>query len=165
MNISLIVALSQNRVIGLNGQMPWHLSADLKKFREITTGHPIVMGRVTHEAIGRVLPNRTNIVVTHNKDYQADGCLVFDDLQLALNHAATLSDEVFVIGGSTLYSALLPVANTLYLTEIHQDFVGDTYFPEFNRAEWQEVQRITVDDDPSVDFSYSFLTLKSTKNR
>lgn len=165
MKISLIVAMAQNRVIGLDGQMPWHLSADLKKFRQITSGHPIIMGRITHEAIGRPLPNRTNIIVTHNTTYQAEGCLVFHDLEPALHHAATLDDEVFIIGGSTLYESLLPVAHILYLTEIHQDFAGDTYFPEFKRDDWQEIERITIDDDVSVDFSYSFLTLKSTKNR
>lgn len=164
MKISLIVAMAQNRVIGLDGQMPWHLSADLKKFRQITTGYPIIMGRITHEAIGRPLPNRTNLIVTHNKNYQAQGCLVFHDLNAALHHAASLADQVFIIGGSTLYEALLPVADTLYLTEIHRDIEGDTYFPAFNRADWQEIERIDIDDDPSVDFSYSFLTLKSSKN-
>ncbi|MDP3009771.1 MAG: dihydrofolate reductase [Methylococcales bacterium] len=157
MKISLIVAMASNRVIGNNGQMPWHLSADLKKFRQITTGFPIIMGRKTYDAIGRPLPNRTNIIVSTNTDYQADGCVVFNDINSALAHAESLAEQVFIIGGATLYAALLAAADMLYITEIHQDFTGDTYFPSFDMNEWAEVAREYIDDDPSVDFSYSFL--------
>lgn len=157
MKISLIVAMASNRAIGNNGQMPWHLSADLKKFRQITTGFPIIMGRKTYDAIGRPLPNRTNIIVSTNTDYQADGCVVFNDINSALAHAESLAEQVFIIGGATLYEALLAVADILYITEIHQDFIGDTYFPSFDMNEWAEVAREDIDDDPSVDFSYSFL--------
>jgi dihydrofolate reductase len=164
MEISLIVAMAENRVIGTNGQMPWHLSADLKKFRTITTGFPIIMGRITHEAIGKPLPNRTNLVISSNPDYQAAGCLVFNDLDCALAHASQLAEQVFIIGGSTLYEALLPIADTLYLTQIHQDFAGDTWFPAFSRNEWTEISREDITNDPSVDFSYSFIQFKkSTK--
>jgi len=164
MNISLIVAMAENRVIGNNGQMPWHLSADLKKFRAITTGFPIIMGRKTFESIGRPLPNRTNLILSNDSDYQAAGCLVFNDIDRALAHADQLADQVFIIGGSTLYEALLPVANTLYLTQIHQNFAGDTWFPEFSRDEWIEVTREDIINDPSVNFNYSFVQFKkSTK--
>jgi dihydrofolate reductase len=164
MNISLIVAMAENRVIGNNGQMPWHLSADLKKFRAITTGFPIIMGRKTFESIGRPLPNRTNLIISNDSDYQAAGCLVFNDIDRALAHADQLADQVFIIGGSTLYEALLPVANTLYLTQIHQNFAGDTWFPEFSRDEWIEVTREDIINDPSVNFNYSFVQFKkSTK--
>jgi dihydrofolate reductase len=157
MKISLIVAMAKNRVIGDQGQMPWHLSADLKKFRQITTGYPIVMGRKTYQSIGRQLPGRTNIIISRDADFTAEGCLVFNDLNDALKHACTLADEVFIIGGSTLYEALLPVADSLYITQIHQEFAGDTWFPEFNHHAWTEIQRVDIDDDASVDFSYSFL--------
>jgi dihydrofolate reductase len=157
MKISLIVAMASNRVIGDNGLMPWHLSADLKKFRQITTGFPIIMGRKTYQAIGRPLPNRTNIIVSTNTDYQADGCVVFNDINSALAYAESLAEHVFIIGGATLYAALLAVADTLYITEIHQDFTGDTYFPDFDSNEWTEVAREDIDNDSSVDFSYSFL--------
>ena len=157
MKISLIVAMASNRVIGDNGQMPWHLSADLKKFRQITTGFPIIMGRKTYDAIGRPLPNRTNIIVSTNTDYQADGYVVFNDINSALAHAESLAEQVFIIGGATLYAALLAVADMLYITEIHQDFTGDTYFPYFDMNEWAEAAREDIDNDPSVDFSYSFL--------
>ncbi|MFI3190935.1 dihydrofolate reductase [Crenothrix sp. D3] len=159
MKISLIVAMASNRVIGDNGLMPWHLSADLKKFRHITTGFPIVMGRKTYQSIGRPLPNRTNIIISRDTDYQQDGCLVFNDLDGALKHACQLADEVFIIGGATLYEALLPVADRLYITEIKQDFAGDTLFPTYDKSAWTEVTREDIDNDPSVEFDYSFLQL------
>jgi dihydrofolate reductase len=159
MKISLIVAMAKNRVIGDKGTMPWYLSADLKKFRTITTGFPIIMGRKTYQSIGRPLPNRTNIIISRDTDYSVDGCLVFNTLDNALNHACQLANEVFVIGGSTLYDALLPVVDTLYITQINQSFVGDTWFPEFDRNNWQEISREDINDDPSVSFTYSFLQL------
>lgn len=159
MKISLIVAMASNRVIGINGQMPWHLSADLKKFRQITTGHPILMGRKTYESIGRALPGRRNIIISRNPDYKIDGCEVFSDIKVAI---ASCNDreEVFVIGGAAFYESMLPKADFLYLTEIHQAFDGDTYFPEINPQEWQEIERLDIDDDASVNFSYSFLKLQ-----
>lgn len=159
MKISLIVAMASNQVIGDKGQMPWHLSADLKKFRKITTGFPIIMGRKTYQSIGKPLPNRTNIVISNNADYSPDGCLVFNDLNNAVTHACQLAEQVFVIGGSTLYETLLPIATTLYITQIHQEFAGDTWFPAFNRNDWLEVAREDIHDDPSVTFDYSFVQL------
>ena len=159
MKISLIVAMARNRTIGLNNQMPWHLSADLKRFKQITMAHPIIMGRKTFDAIGKPLPGRTNIIVSRNPDYKQDGCVIVDSIQAAINHGCRLADEVFVIGGATLYEATLPLANTLYITQINQDFDGDTFFPVFNKAEWNEVEREDVINDASVGFSYSFLRL------
>jgi dihydrofolate reductase len=157
MKISLIVAMSSNRTIGLNNQMPWHLSADLKRFKQITMGHPIVMGRLTFEAIGKALPGRTNIIVSRNPSYQQEACVVVDSIKAAINHGCRLDDEVFVVGGSTLYKATLPMANSLYITQINQDFDGDTFFPDFDRNLWAEVEREDVLDDPNVSFTYSFL--------
>jgi len=162
MKISLIVAMASNRVIGLNNQMPWHLSADLKKFKSITMGKPIVMGRKTFESIGRPLPGRTNIIISRNADYRQEGCVVTNDLDSALTSACQLADEIFVIGGSALYDALLPRANRLYLTQINAAFEGDTFFPEINQDEWQELNREDIDNDPQVAFSYSFLQLERT---
>jgi dihydrofolate reductase len=158
MKISLIVAMSSNRAIGLDGQMPWHLSADLKRFKQITMGHPILMGRLTFESIGRALPGRTNIVVSRNPDYRPEGCLVVDSVEAAISQGCQLDDEVFVIGGSTLYEATLPIASTLYITQINQDFEGDTFFPDFDRNNWAEVEREEVIDD-KVSFDFSFLRL------
>lgn len=164
MKISLIVAMASNRVIGDNGLMPWHLSADLKKFRQITTGFPILMGRKTYQSIGRPLPNRTNIIVSKDINYQPNGCLVFNDLDSALKHASQLAPEVFIIGGASLYEDLLPVADTLYITEIHQVFAGDTVFPVYEKNDWTEVDRVDIDNDPTVEFTYSFLQLVRNAN-
>ncbi|MGZ8226837.1 MAG: dihydrofolate reductase [Methylococcaceae bacterium] len=160
MKISLIVAMASNRVIGQNNQMPWHLSADLKKFKQITMGSPILMGRHTYESIGRPLPGRTNIIISKNPLYQQAGCLVFNDLEKALQCACRNAEEIFVIGGATLYQAMLPISDTLYLTEIKKEFPGDTFFPEINGDEWCEVEREDIHDDPDAAFSYSFLKFK-----
>jgi dihydrofolate reductase len=160
MKISLIVAMASNRAIGLNNQMPWHLSGDLKRFKQITMGHPIIMGRLTFEAIGRPLPGRTNIIVSRNPSYQQEGCVVVDSVEAAINHGRRLADEVFVIGGATLYEATLPLADSLYITQINQDFDGDTFFPDFDTNDWIEVEREDVVDDAGVSFTYSFLKLQ-----
>ncbi len=163
MKISLIVAMATNRAIGLNNKMPWHLSADLKKFKEITMGAPILMGRKTHESIGRILPGRSNIIMSRNLDYQRDGCIVVNNITVALEKASVTAEELFVIGGYDLYKSTLPLADTLYLTLINKAFEGDTFFPEFNSNEWLEVQRLDINDDADVDFSYSFLKLEKIK--
>lgn len=158
MKISLIVAMASNRAIGLNNRMPWHLSADLKKFKQITMGAPILMGRKTYESIGRPLPGRTNIIISRNPSYSQPGCLVFNDIDQALKSCGD-AKEVFVIGGSDFYKSMLPVADTLYLTQIHREFQGDTFFPEIDADQWVEVEREDIQDDPDVAFSYSFLKL------
>lgn len=149
--------MASNRAIGLNGQMPWHLSADLKRFRQITMGSPILMGRKTFEAIGHPLPGRENIVISHNADYPADGCQVFDTIDQALQ-STRHSPQAFVIGGATLYQALLTDADYLYLTLIDREFAGDTFFPEIG-DNWQELEREDITNDQAVDFKYSFLKL------
>lgn len=159
MKISLIVAMSINRVIGIDNRLPWHLSADLKKFKAITMGSPILMGRKTYESIGRPLPGRINIVITRNPDYRLPGCLVFNDIDRALEGCSG-HDEIFVIGGATFYEAMLPVADTLYLTEVRQIFDGDTFFPEIDSEHWFETHREDIHDDPDAEFGYSFLKLE-----
>ncbi len=156
MKLSLIVAMAMNRTIGINKKMPWHLSADLKKFKKITMGRPIIMGRRTFESIGRPLPGRQNIIISRNSQYQQQGCLVFNDLDSALQSCAD-NDEIFVIGGATLYEATLERADRLYITHIQQAFDGDTWFPEIKLTQWREIEREDIDDDNSVDFNYSFI--------
>ena len=158
MKISLIVAMASNRAIGLNGQMPWHLSADLKRFKQITLGSPILMGRKTYEAIGRPLPGRENLIISRNADYQQTGCRVFSEIDSALAYAKS-SAELFVIGGATLYEALLPDADYLYLTLIDKPFAGDTFFPQIEYADWQQLSREDIADDVSVNFAYSFIKM------
>ena len=158
MRMSMIVAMAQNHVIGINHQMPWHLSADLKRFREITMGKPILMGRRTYASIGRALPGRTNIVLTHDRSFHAEGCVIAHSIEASLE-AARGADELMIIGGSALYDAFLSTAQRLYLTLIHRSFEGDTLFPAFDWNAWEVSQEEKITDDPLVDFSYSFLTL------
>lgn len=163
MKISLIVAMASNRVIGLNNKMPWRLSADLKRFKQITLGAPILMGRKTFESIGRPLPGRTNIILSRNPAYAQDGCIVVNDLETALWTGGRHGDELFVIGGADLYRELLPRADKLYMTEIKRAFPGDTFFPEWNPDEWEEVAREEIDDNVAAGFGYRFLRLERRK--
>jgi dihydrofolate reductase len=159
MKLSLIVAMSSNRVIGVDNRLPWHFSADLQRFKRITMGKPILMGRHTHESIGRPLPGRHNIVLTADPEYRVPGCTVVHSLEAAFE-AAGAEPELMVIGGSTLYERLLPAAGRLYLTLIEREFTGDTYFPEIHWADWQEIDNEAVDNDPTVFFHYRFMVLE-----
>ena len=131
--------MARNRVIGRNNALPWRLPADLAHFKKVTMGHPIVMGRKTHESIGKALPGRKNIVVTRNRSYIAAGCTVVTSLEEAWK-AASDADEVCVIGGSSLFEETLPIADVIHLTEVEADVEGDTYFPDFDRGEWHETE-------------------------
>jgi dihydrofolate reductase len=159
MKISLIVAMAINRAIGINGQMPWHLSADLRHFKKITMGSPLIMGRKTFEAIGKPLPGRNNIIISRNSAYAQSGCQTFINIGDALQ-ACHESEEVFVIGGATLYQALLASSDFLYITEINKAFAGDTFFPEIDFHNWREIERQEITDDDTVDFHYSFVKLE-----
>ena len=156
MKISLIVAMAKNRIIGHKGQMPWHLRADLQYFKQVTMGSPVIMGRKTFEAIGKPLPGRMNIILSANPAFTRPDCRIFAELDSALQFCRGHA-EVFVIGGATLYQALLHRADCLYLTEIDKDFSGDTYFPVIEAQSWREVARRSITNDRSVDFSYSFV--------
>ena len=134
-NLSLIVAFASHRVIGLNNTLPWHLPEDLKRFRALTTGHHIIMGRKTYESLGRLLPGRTTVIVTRNKDYKVAGALIAHSLQAAWLLASG-DDEPFVIGGAQLYKEGLKLANKLYISEVHADFAGDAFFPEIDFSHW-----------------------------
>lgn len=135
MSLSIIVARARNGVIGKDNQLIWHLSDDLKRFKTLTMGHPIVMGRKTFESLPKVLPGRVHYVLTGNPDYQApEGVLLFHDVKELL--AALPAGESFVIGGEHMYRELLPYADTMYITEIEEDFEGDAYFPRFDPLEW-----------------------------
>ena len=137
---SLIVALANNHVIGINNTLPWHLPEDLKRFRGLTMGHHIIMGRKTYESLGRLLPGRTTIIVTRNKDYKAEGALLANNLQAALM-LCTNDSEPFLIGGAELYKHGLNLANKLYITEVHADFVGDAFFSELDLNAWQLAEK------------------------
>lgn len=158
MIISLISAMGRNRVIGINNTLPWRLPADLKHFKQITLGKPVLMGRKTYESIGKPLPGRTNIIISRDSDYQVPGCIVVHSIDAAL--AAADHNEVMVIGGAALYEQMLPRADRLYLTLIDEDFKGDAWFPEINYAQWQERERFDHAPDVANAYHYSFLMLQ-----
>lgn len=151
--VCIIAAVAANGVIGSGGKLPWHLSADLRFFREQTMGHPVIMGRRTWEAIGKPLPGRRNIVVTRNAALRPQGTEVADSLATALARCAGES-VVFVIGGGELYRAALPLADRLVLTEIHGKFDGDVRFPEFDRSQWKETGRVPRAADDGLRFDF-----------
>lgn len=159
--ISLIAAMGSNRVIGFQGNMPWHLPADLKHFKSLTLHKIIVMGRKTYQSIGKPLPERTNIVVTHDKNFQAPGCTIINDMEEILKLS---DDEIMIIGGSQLYQYFLPFASKLYLTYIHQEFTGDTFFPQWDHKAWEEVSRTDYCGDEKNPYDYSFVTLVKKAN-
>ncbi len=159
MRVSLIVAMAENRVIGRENTLPWRLPNDLRHFRKITMGHPIIMGRKNYESIGKPLPGRTNIVVTRSSDYAAPGCTVVHSVDDAFS-AANNDAEIFVIGGAELYAQTLQRAQRIYLTQIHADVPGDTRFPLFEQSEWREQARERHEADAEHAYAYSFVTLE-----
>ena len=153
--ICLIAALAANRVIGRNNTLPWHLPADLKRFKALTMGHPVVMGRKTYESIGRPLPGRRNLVISRNRDYSAPGCEIVHSLDDAVA-ACRGAQEIFIIGGAELYRESLPRAQRLEFTEIRAEFEGDATFPEFSLAQWRETGREIHGAETGIPFRYDF---------
>ena len=135
--ISIIVAMARNGVIGANNALPWHLSADLKRFKALTMGHHIVMGRRTFESIGRVLPGRISVVVTRNPEFRHAGVLTAPGLSEAIQRSID-DTEVFIIGGAAIFRDALPLATRIHTTELARDYEGDTFFPAFDRSQWRE---------------------------
>lgn len=135
--ISFILAMDENRVIGKDNQLPWHLPEDLKFFKQVTMGHPIAMGRKTHESIGRILPGRENIIITRQPNFKCEGCTVFYSVQEFVNYCRKQNDEIFVIGGAEIFKETFQYADRLYITMIHEKFEGDTFFLEFDESEWE----------------------------
>jgi dihydrofolate reductase len=147
--ISLIAAIDRNRVIGLDGKMPWHLPEDLKYFKRVTAGRPVVMGRKTYESIGRLLPERENRIVSRQAGYAVPGARVFGSVAAACEGSAA-SEEIFVIGGAEIYAQALGFASRLYLTMIDAEFRGDTHFPEWQARDFREISREPFAADPAV---------------
>jgi dihydrofolate reductase len=170
MILSLIAAIGKKNELGINNQLLWNLPSDLKHFRDITSGHPVIMGRKTFESIGRPLPNRKNIVITRDASYSAPGIFVAHSLDEALQLVAReqgskfeeVDEEVeaFVIGGGQLYLEALPRANRLYLTHVDAELSADTYFPEVNCDEWEEISSESHDADADHAYNYRFAIYK-----
>jgi dihydrofolate reductase len=164
MKIAMIAAMAKNRVIGANNDMPWHLPADLKHFKQNTLGKPVIMGRKTYESIGRALPSRPNIVISSRKNYALNDAEVVSSPQAALEKAQALmtseTEEVMIIGGGSIYSAFLDKADKLYLTHIDLQVEGDTQFPNYHRvATWQEIEKSEHQSDERNPYNYTFVTL------
>jgi len=159
--VSIVAALAHNRAIGRNNSMPWRLPEDLKRFKRLTMGHAVIMGRKTFESIGSALPGRSNIVITRSRDWTPSGCVVAHSLEAAFA-ACGESREAFVIGGAQIYALALPYAQHLYMTEIEHDFQGDTFFPEFDRSHWRELSRERRVSGGADTFDYSFVEYERT---
>ncbi|MES2625117.1 MAG: dihydrofolate reductase [Pseudomonadota bacterium] len=165
MIMSLIVAMTQNRVIGQHNAIPWHLPNDLKFFKRITMGKPIIMGRNTYESIGKPLPGRENIVITRNPDYHVDGVHIVASVQEAIELCGQLTApdheaEIMVIGGQQIFEQTLPLADRIYLTELHTTMPGDVFFPRVPNDQFQEIGRENFPATPENPFTYSFLILE-----
>ena len=155
--ISLIAAVASNRVIGARGALPWHLPRDLAHFKRTTLGKTVIMGRKTHQSIAAKLPDRENLVVTRNPHLVAAGCTALGSLQAALK-AASMSDKI-IIGGATLYAEALPLAEVLYLTRVHAELEGDTYFPDLDISQWHETSHQDFDADTRHAHPFTITTL------
>ena len=164
MLISLIVAHSSNRVIGIDGQLPWHIPDDLKYFKAITMGKPIIMGRKTFDSIGKPLPGRLNIIITKNTDLTIEECVVVNNLEAAITEAKnyfktqdTDQEEIFIIGGAQIFKQSMEFVNKIYITEVHADYAGDVFFDELSDNDWIEVSR-DLHDSENDKIPFSFVT-------
>lgn len=157
--LSIIVAMAQNRTIGVNNTLPWRCPEDLKHFKALTMGHHMIMGRKTFDSIGKPLPGRTTVVVTRDKELQIEGCLIAHSLQDAIKLCAG-DAEAFIVGGADIYSQSLQLADTLYITEIQQDVEGDAHFPEFDGRLWQETAREVRTQETPQPLDYHFVTYR-----
>ena len=158
----MILAMDENRVIGKDNKLPWHLPAELAYFKRVTMGHPIIMGRKTHESIGRPLPGRVNIVMTRDQEYEAEGVVIVHSVEETMSllpgiMQTSQSAEAFVIGGAEVIRLFWPFADKLYITKIHYAFEGDTFFPEISEAEWKLVVKEKGITDEKNPYQYDYL--------
>ena len=164
MIVAHIVAIAKNNEIGKDNDLIWRLPADLKHFKNTTTGHYIITGRKNYESIGRPLPNRTTVIITRNKDYQAEGCIVCHSVQEALAIAkADKQERVFIMGGGEIYKASLELTDEIYLTEVKEEFEADVFYPTLPNTEWNEVSRIKNEADEKNKYAYDFVKLSRKK--
>jgi len=164
MKRSMIVAMAENRVIGINNKLPWYLPNDLKYFKQVTMGKPILMGRKTFESIGKPLPGRANIVITRNETWSAEGVRIVHSIDQAVSLATSICDidgqsELMVIGGDQIYQTSLPEIDRIYLTQVHAEVKGDAFFPELDWSEWTEVGREDFVAEGPNPYDYSFIIL------
>lgn len=163
MKISIITAMSDNHVIGRDGGLPWHLPSDLKRFKFLTMGHAVIMGRKTFESLGKALPGRRCIVITRQGDYKADDILVAHSLGKALSLAGKTETEVFILGGESIYNLTLDIATHMYLTVVHATINGDTLFPKFDINQWTLTEDEKYEADEKNQYAYSFRLYERTE--
>jgi len=154
--ISIIVAIGKNRVIGKDNQLIWHLPADLKRFKQITMGHSMIMGRKTFESIGKALPGRTTVIVTRDKNYKQVNCLVANSTEQAIEICKNDS-EIFIVGGAQIFEKAIALTDKIYLTQIHESFDGDVFFPALNEDEWKIISQEDHTADEKNKYDYSFI--------
>ena len=159
MLITIIAAMDRDRVIGVDARLPWRLPADMRRFRSLTMGKPVIMGRHTHESIGKPLPGRLNIVLSRNRSYRAPGCVVVASLDDAIRECRE-EEELIIMGGAQVYAEALPRAGRMHFTLVHESFAGDTHFPEFDRDEWCEISLDDREADEQSPCAYSFVVLE-----
>jgi len=159
MRLSIMVAMSENGVIGRDNGLPWRLSADLRRFKQVTTSHAVIMGRRTFDSMDGPLPGRTNIVVTRQPDWSRDGAVVAHSLDDAIREARQIEDdEIFILGGGEIYRQAIDRVDRMYVTLVHAQVSGDTFFPEFDRSKWRIVEEEPHDADEKNDYAMTFLT-------
>lgn len=157
--LTIIAAIANNNALGKNNDLIWHLPADLKRFKKITLGHHIIMGRKTFESLGKPLPDRTTIIITRNTDYKVQGCIVVHDLSDAIK-AAGEDENPYILGGAEIYKQAMPLADVLDLTLVHESFDADAFFPEIDMSVWKEVNRADHLADEKNKYDYSFVQYK-----
>ena len=155
---TIVVAMGKNNEIGLDNQLLWHLPKDLKHFKNLTSGHPIIMGRKTYESIGKPLPNRTNIVISRKKDWFEEGILIVGTIKEALKFAKKIDPEVYIIGGATIYEQTIALADRLEITRVDTVLKADAFFPKFSLKEWKKVKEICEEKDEKNEYNFCFET-------
>ena len=160
--VTIIAAVGRNRALGKNNDLIWHLPADLRRFKSLTRGHHVIMGRKTFESLGKPLPKRTNIIVSRNRDYEAPGCVVVSSLEEALKEAQS-DPNPYILGGAEIYKQALPISDLMDLTWVHEDFEADAFFPEFDDNEWEVTGREDFRRDEENSYDYSFVQYKKRK--
>lgn len=156
--ITIVVAMGLGNEIGANNQLLWHLPTDLKHFKEITTGHPIIMGRKTYESIGKPLPKRTNIVVSRKKDWFEEGILIVGSLKEAIKFAKKMDEEIFIIGGGNIYEQTIDLADKLEVTQVKANLEADVFFPKIDEKIWQKTEEILHEKDEKNEYDFAFQT-------
>lgn len=158
--ITIVVAMGKNREIGADNQLLWHLPKDLKHFKELTSGHPIIMGRKTYESIGKPLPNRTNIVISRKNDWFEEGILIVGSIKEALKFAKKIDENVFILGGGTIYEQTIDLADQLEVTLVDAELKADTFFPKIDEKKWLKTNETTHKKDEKNQFDFSFQTFE-----